>query len=122
MFILDIMHLVSLNCPDLLLGLWQGTIKCYREDSHEDWPWCVLKDKHIWKAHGKTVAMAAPYLPMSFDHAPCNPAEKINSGYKAWEFLLYIFTLGPTLLKSILPELYWKNYCKLVCGIQLLQQ
>jgi hypothetical protein len=120
LFVLDIMHLVSLNIPDLLLGLWQGTIKYYGEDHHHNWPWCVLKDT-IWKAHGKTVAMAAPYLPMSFDRAR-NPAEKINSGYKAWEFLLYIFTLGPALFKLILPELYWKNYCKLVCGIQLLQQ
>lgn len=122
MFVLDIMHLVSLNIPDLLLGLWRGTLKCYGNDSTNDWPWCVLKNKDIWKAHGKTVVMAAPYLPTSFDRAPRNPAEKINSGYKAWEFLLYIFALGPALLKPILPNAYWKNYCKLVRGIQILQQ
>ncbi len=121
-FVLDIMHLVAINDPDLLLGLWRGTLKCYGDDKHEKWPWCVLKDKRVWKAHGKTVSMAAPYLPTSFDRAPRNPAEKINSGYKAWEFLLYIFALGPALLKSILPVPYWRNYCKLVRGIQLLQQ
>ena len=66
--------------------------------------------------------MATPYLPTSFDRAPRNPAEKINSGYKAWEFLLYLFALGPALLKPILQEAYWKNYCKLVRGIQILQQ
>ncbi|KAF8330273.1 hypothetical protein F5887DRAFT_870273, partial [Amanita rubescens] len=48
MFVLDIMHLVSLNVPDLLLGLWRGTLKCYGNDSTNDWPWSVLKNKDIW--------------------------------------------------------------------------
>ena len=123
-FVLDIMHLVALNNTDLLLGLWRGTLKSYGKDLEINaWlRWCVLKNKDIWKVHGKTVAMATPYLPTSFDRAPRNPAEKINSGYKAWEFLLYLFALGPALLKPILQEAYWKNYCKLVRGIQILQQ
>jgi len=29
MFPLDVMHLVNLNIPDLLLGLWCGAIKAY---------------------------------------------------------------------------------------------
>ncbi|KAM6489697.1 hypothetical protein JOM56_014868 [Amanita muscaria] len=116
------MHLVSLNVPDLLLGLWRGTINCHGGDRLSSWPWLKLQKGRIWEAHGKTVEMATPYLPLSFDCAPCNPAEKINSGYKAWEYLLYIFALGPALLKPILPDLYFKNYCKLVRGIQLLQQ
>ncbi|KAF8225224.1 hypothetical protein L208DRAFT_1067311, partial [Tricholoma matsutake] len=51
-----------------------------------------------------------------------NPAEKINLGYKAWEFLIYLFGLGPALLCSILPEKYWQNFCKLTRGIQVMYQ
>jgi hypothetical protein len=66
--------------------------------------------------------LATSFLPSSFERAPQNPAEKVNSSYKAWEFLLYIFALGPALFRSILPTQYWSNFCKLVCGVQLLQQ
>ena len=34
-FPLDIMHLINLNDPDLLLGLWRGTIKVYPPDRLE---------------------------------------------------------------------------------------
>jgi hypothetical protein len=121
MFLLDIMHLVALNDSDLFMGLWCGTIKCYPPDSKANWDWVVLKGR-VWEAHGKTVAAATPFIPSSFDRAPRNIAEKINSGYKAWEFLLYLFGLGPALLHNILPDKYWRNYCKLVRGVQLLQQ
>ena len=116
------MHLVLLNVPDLLLGLWHGTINCYGNDKHHNWPWLKLQKGPIWESHGKTVEMATKYLPSSFDHAQCNPAEKINSCYKAWEYLFYMFALGPALFRSIIPELYFRNYCKLVCGVQILQQ
>ena len=82
MFPLDIMHLINLNDPDLLLGLWQDTIKVYPPDNLELWGWCVLVGK-VWTAHGKTVALATLYLPSSFGRVPRNPAKKINSGYKA---------------------------------------
>ncbi len=32
-----------------------------------------------------------------------SPAEKISSGYKAWEFLIYVFGLCLALLYGILP-------------------
>jgi hypothetical protein len=66
--------------------------------------------------------MATPYLPSSFGRVPRNSAEKVNSGYKAWEFLIYLFGLGPALFRSILPERYWLTFCKLTHGIQLLYQ
>ncbi len=53
---------------------------------------------------------------------PRNPAEKISSGYKAWEFLTYLFGLGPGLLHGVLPDKYWKNYCKLVAGMRIVHQ
>jgi hypothetical protein len=120
-FVMDLMHLTALNDPDLLLGLWRGTVKCYGTDTKDSWDWKVLVGK-VWETHGKTVEMAKPYLPSSFGRVPRNPAEKINTSYKAWEYLLYLFGLGPALLRSILPERYWLNFCKLTRGIQLLYQ
>lgn len=121
MFLLDIMHLVNLNDPNLLLGLWHGTIKVYPPDNIDLWDWRILVG-NIWQAHGKTVALATPFIPSSFGHAPRNPAEKINSGYKAWEFQIYLIGLGPVLFQHILPNEYWVNYCKYVLGIRILQQ
>ncbi|KAG6882433.1 hypothetical protein C0993_010553, partial [Termitomyces sp. T159_Od127] len=81
-FVLDLMHLSAINDPDLLLGLWRGSIKCYPPDSTDTWDWKVLVGK-VWEAHGKTVELATPFIPSSFGRAPRNIAEKINSGYKA---------------------------------------
>ena len=120
-FTMDLMHLSVLNDPDLLLGLWRGTIKHYPPDNVSTWDWAVLKDQKRWKAHGETIKAAIPFILSSFGRAPQNPAEKINSGYKAWEFQLYIYGLGPVLLRHILPQLYWEHYCKLVARIQVLQ-
>ena len=117
----DLMHLISLNLTDLLIKLWRGTMDCEPSDDRAAWDWAVLKGD-TWKTHGKSVADATPYLPGSFDRPPRNPAEKISSGYKAWEYLMYIFVLGPALLHGILPDRYWRNYCKLVKGIRLIHQ
>jgi len=117
----DLMHLASLNLTDLLLSLWRATIDCDRTDSKMTWSWAVLQGSE-WKVHGDNVAKTLPYLPGSFDRPPRNPAEKINSGYKAWEFLTYVYGLAPALLKDILPSIYWHNFCKLVVAIRLLHQ
>ncbi|KAF8978516.1 hypothetical protein BDQ17DRAFT_1394725 [Cyathus striatus] len=111
-FPLDLMHLPALNIPDLFIPLWRGTFEYDKTDSRDSWDWVVLKGD-VWKEHGKQVADITPYIPGSFDRPPRNPAEKINSGYKAWEFLLYFFGLGPS---------YYKNYTKCVCGILVLLQ
>ena len=117
----DLMHLISLNLTDLLLGLWRGTIDCDAGDNRDTWHWMVLKGE-TWKVHGKQVADATPYLPGSFDRPPRNPAEKISSGYKAWEFLIYVFALGPGVFLDVLPDVYWSHYCQLVAGIRLIHQ
>ena len=49
-------------------------------------------------------------------------SQKLTNKYKAWEFLLYLYGLGPWLLYGILPNVYYSNYCKLVYGIQLMDQ
>ncbi|KAF9463667.1 hypothetical protein BDZ94DRAFT_1258256, partial [Collybia nuda] len=121
MFPMDIMHLVSLNDPDLLLGLWRGTVKVYAPDTRDNWDWLVLVGK-VWDAHGRTVELLTPYIPSSFGRAPRNPATKGNTGYKAWEYQLYFYGLGPALLRHILPEKFWINYCQMTAGVRLLQQ
>ena len=117
----NIMHLVSLNIPDLLISLWRGTIDCDKNDDQNTWGWAVLRGD-TWTTHGQAVASVMPYLPGSFDRPPCNPAEKINSSYKAWEFLMYIFGLGPGLFYNVLPRNYWRNFCKLVFAVRVLHQ
>jgi hypothetical protein len=47
---------------------------------------------------------------------------KINSGYKAWEFQLYLYGLAPGLLYGILPFKYWQNFCKLAYAMRIFNQ
>jgi hypothetical protein len=117
----DIMHHASLNIPDLLIPLWRGSFDCSPSDKRSDWDWAVLTG-NTWAEHGKAVAAATPYLPGSFDRPPRNPALKISSGYKAWEFLMYLYGLGPGVFYGILPTPYYQNFCDLVCGIRIINQ
>ena len=121
MFGSDIMHLGSLNIPDLLISLWRGTFDCDKNDSLASWDWAVLRGD-TWNQHGAAVAKTTRYLPSFFGRPPRNPAEKISSGYKAWEFLTYLFVLGPGLFYGLLPDPYWRNFCKLVFAMRVLNQ
>ncbi|KIL55864.1 hypothetical protein M378DRAFT_90191, partial [Amanita muscaria Koide BX008] len=76
----------------------------------------------IWQEHGKLVTATHRYFPDSFDRLPRDPSKKINSGYKAIEWLNYFWVLGPALFRLVLPSHLWQHYCKLVCGIRLLHQ
>ncbi|KAF8260469.1 hypothetical protein EI94DRAFT_1610749 [Lactarius quietus] len=115
------MHIIAINLPDLLLGLWRGTIDCDKDDSKDTWDWVVLVGD-VWKSHGKDVALCRPYLPGCFDRPPRNVADKINSGFWAWELLVYMFGYCPALLYGTLPRRYWHNFCKVVSAVRLLQQ
>ena len=117
----DIMHLGALNLSDLMISLWQGTIDCTRPDDKATWDWAVLQ-KEVWQQHGQAVADCLHYLPSSFDRPPRNIAEKLTSGYKAWEFMQYLYGLGPGLLLGVLPDKYYANFCKLVFGMRLMNQ
>jgi hypothetical protein len=75
-----------------------------------------------WQQHGQAIAAAVHHLPSSFDRPPCNIVEKLTSGYIAWEFLLYLYGLGPGLLYGVLPDKYFTNYCKLVLRVRLMNQ
>ena len=76
----------------------------------------------IWTNHGKLVAAATPFFPLLFHHPPQNPAKKISSGYKATEYYLYPFGLGPALFRLVLPKKYLQHFCKLVHGVRILIQ
>ena len=115
------MHLVALNLTQLLVSLYHGEMTCERGDNKQSWDWAVLQGE-VWEDHGKLVAAAAAYLPGSFDKAPRNPAEKLHSGYKAWEFLIYVYGLCPGLLYSVLPDKYWENLCKISVAIRIIHQ
>jgi hypothetical protein len=120
-FSIDIMHVTSLNVSDLLMKLYRGTFDLGTGDRKSRWDWAVLKG-HVWIQHGKAVARMTKHLPGSFDRPPRNPAKKMNSGYKAWEYVLYLYGLCPAMLCGILPEKYWKHFCKLVYGVRVVSQ
>ena len=84
------MHLAALNLSDLMISLWRGTMDCTCPDDKANWLWFVLQG-NVWQKHGKAVVDTLYYLPSSFERPPCNIAEKITSGYKAWEFLMYLY-------------------------------
>ncbi|EGN96876.1 hypothetical protein SERLA73DRAFT_170242 [Serpula lacrymans var. lacrymans S7.3] len=115
------MHLIALNIPDLLINLWRCNFGCEKTDSKHSWDWGVLQGD-TWKQHGQAITDSTPHLPGSFDRPPWNPAEKISSGYNAWEFLLYVYGLAPALPYNVLPEKYWRNFCKLVFSVWIFNQ
>jgi len=113
----DTMHLFGLNIAQLLISLWRGSIDHAQEDDTTSWEFAVLHDNTVWKAHGASVAGASLYLPVCLEsRVPCNPAKKISSGYKAVEYLVYIFGLCPALLYHLLPQKFYHHFCKLVFG------
>ncbi|KAF8989523.1 hypothetical protein BDZ89DRAFT_974694, partial [Hymenopellis radicata] len=96
-------------------------MKCSKEDQKAAWDWVTLVGD-VWTEHGQTVADATRHFPSSFHRPPRNPAEKLNSGYKATEYFLYVFGLGPGLFRTILPRPYWLNFCKLCAGVRIIIQ
>ena len=115
------MHLLTTNLGELLIPIWRGKFKCETTDNKATWDWVVLTG-HAWQNHGKLVTAATKYFPSSFHRPPRNPAEKISSGYKASEYFLYLFGLGPAFFRVLLPEKYWIHFCKLVHGIRIITQ
>ncbi|RXW21887.1 hypothetical protein EST38_g3961 [Candolleomyces aberdarensis] len=121
-FTVDLMHLLLNNIPELMLSIWRGNMKCEVEtDSKLSWDWATLTGKP-WEEHGQLVAEAKEAFPTSFHRTPRNPAQKLNSGFKATEYCLYFYGLGPAYFRKLLPAVYWQNYCKLVRGARILFQ
>ena len=117
----DLMHQPVINLAALFFDLWCARTGLHSYDPSSPWPWAVLTGA-IWEDHGRAVARAARYLPTSFGRTPRNPQEKISSGYKAWEFLYYLYGEGPGLFFNILPMPYYSHFCKLVRAIRIIYQ
>ena len=117
----DVMHQPLINIASLLLDLWCMRPSAHDHDRNSSWPWAVLTGD-TWKRHGKVVSKAAKHFPTSFGRVPRNPQEKVSSGYKAWEFLYYIYGLGPGVFFNVLPEPYYSHFCKLVRGVRIIFQ
>ncbi|KAN0077362.1 hypothetical protein V8E55_011217 [Tylopilus felleus] len=115
------MHLTS-NISKLLLDLWSGSITCMPTDNIATWDWAIFLDKQHWEVHGQAAQQSGSFLPQSFATKPHNIAEKRNSDYKTQEFIMYMFGLTPGLLHTLLPDIYWLNFCKLVRGFQIVSQ
>lgn len=118
----DLMHQPVINLCDLLISLWRGKTKLNGSDKRDTWDWAVLMDTKLWEEHGKEVARMGPFFPSSFGRPPRNPAEKLSSGYKAHELLLYVYGLGPGIFYGVLPDKYYRHFCKLVFGIRTVYQ
>jgi hypothetical protein len=114
----DIMHLDGSNIPELRFGLWRGTLKeRASSDPPKDWPWRVLVDD-VWETFGQRLEDAKRYLPGSFERAPRNIAKKINSGYKAWEYIMALYGCAPGYLMDVLPEPYYLQFVKEVFAVR----
>ena len=118
----EMMHLSGANMAVLWLNLWRASIECASTDNKSDWVWVVLKPQERWEVHGRAVAACKPYLPGSFDVAPCDPSLHANSWYKATEYITWIYCLCPALLHGTLPHVYWRNFCKFVAGFLIMGQ
>ncbi|KAJ2911365.1 hypothetical protein MD484_g9049, partial [Candolleomyces efflorescens] len=121
MFPSDVMHLLGLNIPSNLLDIFRGTISCELDDNCDTWDFAVLTGD-IWSRHGEIITLWRPFFAAGFDHVPTNPVEYINSGYRAQEFLIYIYDLLPALLYNVLPETYWTTFCKLCMAVKIVLQ
>ncbi|EJD38499.1 hypothetical protein AURDEDRAFT_30561, partial [Auricularia subglabra TFB-10046 SS5] len=121
MFPGDNMHLF-MNLAHHFITLWRGTFDCVRPDSKADWEWATLSDDELWAIHGADIAGCTPYTPSVLERPARNPAEKLNSGYKATEYIHYFYVLGPVHFYVVLRAEHWENYCLLVAGIRLIAQ
>ncbi|KAG1726517.1 uncharacterized protein EDB91DRAFT_1061568 [Suillus paluster] len=115
------MHFAGANTVVLFVDIWHGEMSCGRSDDWENWPWSVLTGE-TWVNHGAVVAALQPHLPGLFARPPRNPEEKINTYYKAAEYITWLFSYGPGLFYGLIPDLYYCNFCQFVHGLQLMSQ
>ncbi|KAF5368205.1 hypothetical protein D9757_011314 [Collybiopsis confluens] len=109
----------GLSKPSILLGLHPTLSLPVPNDNKATWDWVKLVGE-AWEQHGLDVENATQYFPSSFHRPPRNPTKKLSSGYKATEYYLYVFGLGPGLFRSILRPEDWRNVCKATVAIRTL--
>ena len=114
------MHLACLNVTQHHMQIFHNTLKL--PFSGSECHFAVLIEDDVWKSHGALVESARQYIPTSLGRTPRNLAEKINSGYKAWEYNLYFYVLGPAVFRLVLPHYLWTHFCQLIRGIRIIFQ
>ncbi|KAK1215436.1 hypothetical protein PQX77_021975 [Marasmius sp. AFHP31] len=93
LFPADLMHLYY-NLNQLLLQLWRGSIDYVGDDDPATWPFAILEDSDAFNALGIAVDCAGRCIPTCVEtRIPRNPAEKINTQYKAAEYHMLVFGL-----------------------------
>ena len=117
-FTVDLMHLNGNNLPLHLLNLWRGKVNIIGPRP----AFQVLDNEAMWMEHGALVASMAPFFPASFGRTPRNPKKKINTGYKAIEWINYFWVLGPAVFRLVLPHEFWIHFCKIVSGSRIIHQ
>jgi hypothetical protein len=94
-FVSDQMHPI-INVKDELIPLFTGLFTCHKDGLVNNWAWCQnLMIPENWKVHGKWIGGLWPYYPGWYKQPAWNPAEKINTQWKAIKSLNYIFGAGP---------------------------
>ncbi|EIW73862.1 hypothetical protein CONPUDRAFT_53544 [Coniophora puteana RWD-64-598 SS2] len=117
----DQMHLVGL-LANLFVELWRGEIDHGLHDHPETWPFAVLRDENVWAAHGLDVEMLGMYIPGLFDHKARNIQQELTSGYRTFEFEIWLLGYVSALMYELLPLEYWMNICKLIRGFRIISQ
>ena len=123
-FSLEMMHLSSANMASLWNNIFRCSIECSpQSDNRHTWHWAVLKDGNTWKTHGQLIANCnLPYLPGSFNVAPCDPSLHATSWYKSTKWIGWLYGVAPALLYRILLNNIWHNYCKFVAALHIMSQ
>lgn len=112
------MHHFGLNLGQLLILLWHGTIEHSIHDNNpENWRFKVLVGD-AWTTHGQDVADTLRYIPTCIENRTVhNPVLKLFSGFKASQYMIYLYGLCPVLLYGVLPELFYSHFCSLAYAV-----
>ncbi|KAL0569481.1 hypothetical protein V5O48_012478, partial [Marasmius crinis-equi] len=119
LFPADMMHLYY-NLGQLFMQLWRGSIDYTGPEDVAKWEFAFLHDSDDFKAFGRAVERASRCIPTCIEvRIPRNPAEKINSGYKASEYHMLVFGLCPGLLHGRMPDHLYSHFCQLVSATRV---
>ncbi|KAG7098085.1 hypothetical protein E1B28_000059 [Marasmius oreades] len=119
----DLMHLIY-NTGQLMLQLFWGTIDHNKvSNKPSNWDFAILYHSDDFATFGKAVEHASHFiLTCVEDCASCNPAEKINSGYKALEYHILIFRLCTGLFYGQMPPYLYCHFCPLGSAICIIHR
>ncbi|KAK1216128.1 hypothetical protein PQX77_021247 [Marasmius sp. AFHP31] len=114
LFPADLMHLYY-NLNQLLLQLWRGSINYIGDEDPAMRPFAILEDPDTFRALGIAVNRTGCCIPTCVEtRIPQNPAEKINTQYKAAEYHMLVFGLCVGFFYGQMPDYLYQHFCQLV--------